>query len=126
MMNLFVLCVIARRASTVGLRYAVTLSDVAQSTNTEGTRELVRHFENKLAGYSPQLFEKGWAKRAAYGKIYGAKYISRYRDEIDQMFLKGCEDQRNKMGPRRMLEALRSNYPNRFDLPSETEIRQRA
>lgn len=40
------------------------------------------------------------------------------------MFEKGCKDQRNKIGPGRMLEALRNKYPERLDLPSETEIRQ--
>jgi hypothetical protein len=28
------------------------------------------------------------------------------------------------MGPARMLEKLKLQYPGRFDLPSETEIRQ--
>ena len=61
-----------------------------------------------------------------YGKIYGVKYIKRYKDEVDAMFLDGCEDNINKTGPGRMLEALRLEYPDRFEFPSETEIiRQR-
>jgi hypothetical protein len=40
------------------------------------------------------------------------------------MYTTGCDDQRNKIGPGRMLETLRTLYPNRLDLPSETEIRQ--
>lgn len=33
-------------------------------------------------------------------------------------------DKRNKIGPALMLEILYKKYPGRFDLPSETEIRQ--
>lgn len=71
-----------------------------------------------------QIFSSGWAKRPSHGKIYGAKYIGKFKDEIRDMFLRGTEDNMNKLGPGRMLETLKKRYSNRFDLPSETEIRQ--
>ena len=41
------------------------------------------------------------------------------------MFMLGVEDNSNKTAPGRMIEMLRSKYPGRLDLPSESEIRQR-
>ena len=96
------------------------------STESSGEGQFVKDFfEHSIIEFSPVQFNEGWAIRAAHGKAYGAKYIERYKDDIDAMFAKGCEDQRNKIGPGRMLETLRLKFPDRLDLPSETEIRQR-
>jgi hypothetical protein len=40
------------------------------------------------------------------------------------MFNAGSDDKAFRMGPERELEKLKQQYPDRLDLPSETEIRQ--
>ncbi|KAG1651009.1 Zinc finger protein neuro-d4 [Nymphon striatum] len=70
------------------------------------------------------VFASGWARRPSQGKSYGRKYIEPFKNHIDDMFMSGIEDKSNKTGPGRMLEQLRLKYPDRLDLPSESEIRQ--
>ena len=91
--------------------------------NDEGNDD--EFFLASVMDYSPVAFASGWALRAGYGKIYGAKYIDKYKSDIDELYSRGNVDQRHKMGPGRMLECLRVKYPDKLDLPSETEIRQR-
>lgn len=100
---------------SVGLRHALQLindgrvdfidtrmrDDIANSENmatSDQTTERMSYFKDNTGGCISEIFNQGWAKREAYGNIYGAKYITRYKDEIDALFLKGCEDNRNKMG----------------------------
>ncbi|KAG1680512.1 Beta-TrCP [Nymphon striatum] len=71
------------------------------------------------------VFASGWARRPSQGKSYGREYIEPFKNDIDDMFMSGIEDKSNKTGPGRMLEQLRLKYPDRLDLPSESEIRQR-
>ena len=40
------------------------------------------------------------------------------------MFMKGINDMRQNMGPELMREYLCKIYPERYDIPSETEIRK--
>ena len=100
------------------------VSNTAIDSNAN-VQAMMDFFESNLIGFLPTLFKTGWAVRAKYGKAYGAKYIENYKEEIDAMYSLGCDDQRNKMGSGRILETLRNKYPNRLDLPSEIEIRQR-
>ena len=71
---------------------------------------------------------KGWARRNAnknkVGGLYGRKYILNYKDDIERFFEKGKKNSSDKMNPAQMRESLRSMYPNRFCIPSETEIKQ--
>ncbi|KAG1681219.1 SWI/SNF complex subunit SMARCC2 [Nymphon striatum] len=69
--------------------------------------------------------KEGWARRPSQGKSYGRKYIEPFKNDIDDMFMSGIEDKSNKTGPGRMLEQMRLKYPDRLNLPSESEIRQR-
>ena len=119
---------------SVALRYAYKLVEDGEvdfintrliGGDLDNDDELDPFFDDNLPDYSPVSFEKGWALRAGYGKIYGAKYIEKYKKDIDELYSRGNVDQRHKMGPGRMLECLRRTYPGRLDLPSETEIRQR-
>ena len=52
------------------------------------------------------------------------KYILNYKDEIESYFNKGRKCSSDKMNPAQMRELLKSTYPNRFRIPSETEIKQ--
>ena len=75
-----------------------------------------------------KYFVKGWARRNAnkksHGGLYGRKYILNYKDEIESYFDKGKRCSSDKMNPAQMRELLKTSYPNRFRIPSETEIKQ--
>ena len=68
----------------------------------------------------------GWARRnkSSSGKLYGASYLHKYKDDIKKFFDEGKADSSNKMNPAMMEEKLRIMYPNKFSLPRETEIKQ--
>ena len=66
----------------------------------------------------------GWAHPPRHGKMYGRNYIEPFKEDIARMFNAGSDDKAFRMGPARMLEKLKQQYPERLDLPSETEIRQ--
>ena len=73
-------------------------------------------------------FKKGWARRNTnkheVGGLYGRKYILNYKKEIQTFYDKGKKNSGDKMNPAQMREALQSMYPNKFRIPSETEIKQ--
>jgi hypothetical protein len=52
------------------------------------------------------------------------RYIEPFKVEITDMFIAVRNDKSKRMGAGRMLQKLRATHPQRFDLPSETEIRQ--
>ena len=55
--------------------------------------------------------------------MYGKSNIHFYKDFIKEMFMAGVAKNGNKKGPGRILEELKNKYDCRFDLPTETEIR---
>ena len=54
----------------------------------------------------------------------GAKHVEKHKHEIDNLYFRENVDQRQKMGPRRTLEWLKTKHHNQLDLPSEPEIKQ--
>ena len=56
--------------------------------------------------------------------MYGKKYIDRYRAEITDMFEKGVLNSSGKNSAPTIWEQLIMKYPDRYDIPSEQEIRQ--
>ncbi|GMF19984.1 unnamed protein product [Phytophthora lilii] len=62
-------------------------------------------------------------KTTKRGEMYGKKYISLYKKEVEEMFRQGEENQSRKMGPARMLEALIAMFSHIYNLPGENEIR---
>jgi len=123
---------------TVGLRHAVSLIESGKvdyiNTNKELSNDLdfsknlevdLENMLNGMDGFEEVPFSQGWARRPAYGHCYGKKYIENFVEQIDDMFMKGINDKRQKMGPALMREGLCKMYPERYDIPSETEIRQR-
>ncbi|XP_040571304.1 uncharacterized protein [Lepeophtheirus salmonis] len=95
-----------------------------EKTNIE-EQGMMDFFQDHLVGFSPSFFNKGWAVKHGYDKAYGFKYITKYKGDIDIMIEKGHKNQKNKMGPGKMREALQKMYPEQLDIPSETEIRER-
>ena len=76
-----------------------------------------------LTADCPISITPGWAKRPPIGSMYGKSNIHFYKDFIKEMFMAGVAKNGNKKGPGRMLEELKNKYDCRFDLPTETEIR---
>ena len=71
-------------------------------------------------------FKKGWARRLKVdGGLYGRTFIEDFKDDIEEFFTKGKINSSEKMNAAQMREALLSRYPNRFCIPSETEIKQK-
>jgi hypothetical protein len=66
---------------------------------------------------------RGWAERPAHGKMYGATYIAEYRDKIAELFNRGVEASSNKQSPAAMLQLLEAEFPNRYSLPQDNELR---
>jgi hypothetical protein len=66
---------------------------------------------------------QGWAWRPNHGKVYGATYIEKYREDIQEMYNQGAMTESDKMSPAFMLEKLKLRYPGRYSLPGENEIR---
>ena len=69
-------------------------------------------------------FKGGWACCKKCGAKYGRKCVGPFKKDIEDMFLLGQNDISKRLGPGRMLDRLKKKYPDKFDLPSETEIRQ--
>lgn len=65
----------------------------------------------------------GWAARPKHGAMYGRKYIEPYREDIRAMFEGGLRNSGNKKSAACMYEAIVYKYPDRFDIPSEGEVR---
>ncbi|KAG2811083.1 hypothetical protein PC116_g19891 [Phytophthora cactorum] len=67
--------------------------------------------------------KQGWARRPPWGKMYDARYIKRYEEEVAELFRQGEDNSSCKLGPARMLEVLIEKHPTKYDLPSDNEIR---
>jgi hypothetical protein len=70
-----------------------------------------------------QLFQSGWAQRNTHGTLYGISYVNKRKEELIEIFQKGEANSHEKMSPGQMYEALRVKNPNKFSIPSETEIK---
>ena len=79
--------------------------------------------EDYIPSYD-QIFKASWAKRHSHGKLYGKKYITKYKDDLLAMFEEGKKNSSQKMNPGKMRERLLQKYPNHFSIPGETEIKQ--
>ena len=70
--------------------------------------------------------KKGWGRRCRIteGGTYGKKYVTKYKDELKELFDRGNVDSSHKMNPAMMREYLITKYPFTYSLPGETEIKQ--
>jgi hypothetical protein len=69
-----------------------------------------------------QLYD-GWARRPKNGEMYGPKYMEEFCSAIEELYLLGEEDKKNKKSPAQMLEIITQKNPKEFCLPSENDIR---
>ena len=63
-----------------------------------------------------------WAIRPPHGKAYGKKYIDFFIADIEDIVNRGFRDKSKRMGPGKIRPLLLSRYPDRFDIPCDTEI----
>lgn len=56
--------------------------------------------------------------------MYGAKYSSRFADDLEQMFRRGETKNSLKTSAGAMRDELLKKYPGRYGIPSEFEIKQ--
>eukprot|EP00049_Salpingoeca_infusionum_P013069 m.244130 g.244130 ORF g.244130 m.244130 type:complete len:880 (-) comp15351_c0_seq3:204-2843(-) len=89
------------------------------SSIRDGTQDME---EYDLAAGIERTMLPGWARRPRSGKMYGAKYVDAYRQDLESLFHIGAKDTSNKVGPSAVLEALRDKYPGRYSLPGEGDI----
>ena len=68
-------------------------------------------------------WKAGWASRPKQGEKYGKKYIVNYRDDFKDMYEAGAGNAGRKRTQAMIWEDLQRKYPDRFDLPSENEIK---
>ena len=70
-------------------------------------------------------YKRGWARRIKVdGSYYEKAYISNYLDDIEELFQRGKKNSSDEMNPAQMRDTLIAKYPNRFRIPSDTEIKQ--
>jgi len=81
------------------------------------------YFANNLT-LASHSFKGGWALDKKHGSKYGRKYVGPFKPDIEHMFIVRLNNNAKRIGKGRMLNHFRKKYPGRFDLPSETEIRQ--
>jgi hypothetical protein len=74
-------------------------------------------------GFETKARPMGWARRPAWGKCYGAKYLPDYVKEIKEMFAAGANNSSAKKGPGQMYEDLKRKHVGKYSLPRESEIR---
>jgi hypothetical protein len=74
---------------------------------------------------APRTLTAGWAQGPPIGKVYGATYIKKFAVDIDSMFAAGNANSGVKKSAAQMLIELQRQYPDRYDLPSESDIARR-
>ena len=91
----------------------------------KGTSNEIPVLPDVIAALEPNVpFETGSARRPKKGQMYGANYVSEYKEDIQRMFDNGAQDSRKRMDAARMLRALQKKYPDTLALPSEAQIKQ--
>jgi len=73
-------------------------------------------------------FNEGWGRRAnsknESSSIYGQTYIEEYKEKLGEFFQQGNKDSSQKMNAAMMREELKKQFPDKFSIPGETEIKQ--
>ena len=108
-----------------GARYA---KDIISSSTYFHSSDIQHHpLYDTAKDYTPThkfVFDLSWACRKGYGKLYGNTYMDMYKEELLKLYEVGTENSAQKMNPGRMREKLMIQFPHRFAIPSETEIKK--
>ena len=105
-------------------RFALRMRHSGQLKIQEGREDFEGEEVERKNLSLPVSFSPGWARRSKHERLYGRKHIEKYRTDVAEMFRKGANVSSEKVSAPAMWEALLLKYPERYDLPSEQEIRQ--
>ena len=115
--------VIRNDAIAKAIRYASTVISTSNYFKDHKAEDQL-YLETKSFSPSPdQIFKPGWARRPAHGESYGDSYIKHYKDDLNKYYAAGELDSNKKMSAGKMREMLMRDYPSRFSIPGETEIK---
>ncbi len=90
------------------VRYANFAVDSREILIRDGHKDME---EWKLStGFETKARPMSWARRPAWGKCYGAKYLPNYLKEIKEIFTTGANNSSAKKGPGQMYEDLKRKH----------------
>ena len=115
--------VVRNDAIAKAIRYA---SKVISTSNYFKDHKAEDPLYLETKSFSPshdQIFKPGWARRPAHGESYGDSYIKYYKHDLNKYYAAGELDSNKKMSAGKMREMLMRDYPSRFSIPGETEIK---
>ena len=90
----------------------IAVHQLGSSIDGDTRRRQADRLTVELSSYMPNednaKFTKGWAKRPKHGDVYGAKYVERFRHDI-QMYESGNKDKGTRLGPGVIVTRLMDN-----------------
>lgn len=107
-------------------RAALSLCSEGFISFRDGRKDNVESFElcSERSAPSDTQWSRGWARRPKRGEMHGKRRMSNYRAEIRAMLEEGAQSAGRKRSPAGMWEELLERHPGKFNIPSESEIRQ--
>ena len=115
--------VIRNDAIAKAIRYASTVISTSNYFKDHKAENKLYLETESFSPSSNQIFKPGWARRPAHGESYGDSYIKHYKDDLYKYYTAGELDSNKKMSAGKMREMLMRDYPSRFSIPGETEIK---
>ena len=115
--------VVRNDAIAKAIRYASTVISTSNYFKDHKAENQLYLETESFSPSSNQIFKPGWARRPAHGESYGDSYIKYYKDDLYKYYTAGELDSNKKMSAGKMREMLMRDYPSRFSIPGETEIK---
>ena len=70
-------------------------------------------------------FDQGWGRRCQTDStLYGESFLDEYKGILKGFFDEGNKNSSVKMNAAMMREQLKQQFPNKFSIPGETEIKK--
>lgn len=110
----------------VAVRKTMELIDADSQVNIRNGKVCMAEYSlaDNFQVPAEEVRARNWAKRPAHGTTYGATYIGDYREKIAELFNRGVQNSSKKQSPAAMQQLLEMEFPNRYSLPQENELRQ--
>ena len=105
------------------IRYASTVISTSNYFKDHKAEDPLYLETESFSPLPDQIFKPGWARRPAHGESYGDSYIQHYKDDLFKYYAAGELDSNKKMSAGKMREMLMRDYPSRFSISGETEIK---
>ncbi len=95
---------------------------VLSSTKDNPILEHSSSYDYKTEGKS---FIQGWERRCQTDStLYGDSFLENYKDLLKHFFEEGNKNSSVKMNAAMMQEQPKQQFPNKFSIPGETEIKK--